>query len=99
MRPFRAYIIESAVRKQNLTLHHRFRWVACQFTALQRCRTKAQLMKTLNGLPKSLYDTYERILTEIDDMYLPDARRLLSFYVMQKDHCGQSSSLRLWQWI
>ena len=44
-----------------------FRWVECQLDALRRCRTSEGLLKALNSLPKTLDETYERILQGIDE--------------------------------
>ena len=45
----------------------RFRWVECQLEALHKCRTTASLATTLASLPKTLDETYERILTQLED--------------------------------
>src|SRR6266702_2945228 len=47
-----------------LTSFNRFRWVYCQLEVLQNCRTKS-LRQKLSELPKTLDETYERILREI----------------------------------
>ncbi len=50
-----------------LTDHnHRFRWAYCQIDALQKCLTANAVRKALKALPKSLDDTYDRILLNID---------------------------------
>ncbi|KAI4125302.1 MAG: hypothetical protein LQ347_005424 [Umbilicaria vellea] len=45
--------------------HGMFRWVECQITALRSCRTEALLRKALKQLPKTLDETYDRILLNI----------------------------------
>jgi hypothetical protein len=44
---------------------------------LKRCRKKKALLEALESLPKTLDDTYERILTNIDKDYQEEARRAL----------------------
>jgi hypothetical protein len=45
----------------------RFRWVYCQFALLRKCISTKDIQRVLNKLPKSLEETYTRILEEIDD--------------------------------
>ena len=54
----------------------RFRWVFCQLNALQRC-FPPNLRRVLNELPKTLDETYNRILKRIDEAQWDDAHRLL----------------------
>ncbi|KAF8532438.1 hypothetical protein JB92DRAFT_2679476, partial [Gautieria morchelliformis] len=56
-----------------------FRWVVCQLDALRRCRSPAALEKALTCLPKTLYETYDRILLEINEDYRQDALKLLQW--------------------
>ncbi|KAF8514292.1 hypothetical protein JB92DRAFT_2677808, partial [Gautieria morchelliformis] len=44
-----------------------FRWVVCQLDALRKCKTPAALKKALTRLPKTLNQTYDRILAAIDE--------------------------------
>ena len=44
---------------------HRFRWAVCQLDTLRRC-FPASIRRTLNELPMTLDETYERILLGID---------------------------------
>ena len=39
----------------------------CQLEVLRKCRTHDSLIKSLGSLPKTLDETYERVLTGIDD--------------------------------
>ncbi|KAF8479974.1 hypothetical protein JB92DRAFT_2679716, partial [Gautieria morchelliformis] len=57
----------------------RFRWVVCQMDALQKCRTPAALEKALIRLPRTLYETYDRILAGIDEDDRRDALSLLQW--------------------
>lgn len=58
---------------------HRFRWVVCQLDALQKCLKVTQLRSALRSLPKTLDDTYSRILLGIDEEYIPDALKILQW--------------------
>ena len=44
-----------------------FRWVDCQLQAIRRCKTPAEVEKTLTKLPKNLYEQYERELANISN--------------------------------
>lgn len=55
----------------------RFRWTSCQLDSLRKSIRLPMLRKTLHSLPKSLDETYLRILENIDDDYLDDVGRLL----------------------
>ncbi|MCJ1462463.1 hypothetical protein MMC07_001065 [Pseudocyphellaria aurata] len=44
-----------------------FRWVVCQLDSLQKCLMPSALRKTLKSLPHTLDETYERILSNIDE--------------------------------
>jgi ankyrin repeat protein len=57
-------------------LSHRFRWVFCQLEVLRHC-FPANLRRTLEELPKSLDETYKRILSEINNANWVHAYRLL----------------------
>ena len=55
---------------------HRFRWVFCQLEVLRHC-FPTNLRQTLEELPKSLDETYKRILNEINNANQVHAYRLL----------------------
>ena len=55
-------------------LTHRFQWLVYQFEVLRHCSTDVR--RTLEGLPNSLEETYERILKGIDQANQEDAYRL-----------------------
>jgi Ankyrin repeats (3 copies) len=57
----------------------RFRWVVCQLDALRRCRTPAALETALTRLPKTLNETYDRILGAINEDDRRDALSLLKW--------------------
>ena len=56
-----------------------FRWVECQLGAIRGCMKPALLRKTLKALPKTLDDTYARILNDVADDYVEDVHRVLSY--------------------
>lgn len=55
----------------------RFRWVVCQLDALQGCLKPRQIRVALKSLPKTLDETYARILANIPEEHSEDARRIL----------------------
>ena len=57
----------------------------CQIDVIRECKKPNQVRRALKTLPKTLDETYERILTNIPDDYVEDVRRVLqclicSFY-------------------
>ena len=65
------YLYVTSVRALNwqwLTRHViRFRWAVCQLETIKNCRQAGAVRKTLKNLPKTLDDTYDRILASIPD--------------------------------
>ena len=51
---------------------------------MQKCLTAASLKKTLRALPKTLYDTYDRILSNIDSAYHEEALQILRWLVVSQ---------------
>ena len=46
----------------------RFRWAVCQIDVLQRLKGEREIIKsTLANLPKGLYETYDRVTTEVPE--------------------------------
>ncbi len=58
--------------------HGMFRWVECQLNAIKGCLKLSLLRRTLKSLPKTLDETYTRILDKIPEDYIEDVRRILS---------------------
>ncbi|KAJ5632891.1 hypothetical protein N7490_009230 [Penicillium lividum] len=56
-----------------------FRWAACQLDVLQDCINIELLEKSLKSLPKTLEETYGRILAGISESHKEYAVRLLQF--------------------
>ena len=55
----------------------RFRWVVCQLDALRKCLKLDTLRKTPNDLPKTLDETYLRMLCNIEEEYKNDTLKIL----------------------
>src|SRR3984885_13109257 len=55
---------------------HRFRWVYCQLEMLRQCLPPS-VRRTLDELPETLDETYERVLKEIKKVNQEHAIRLL----------------------
>ncbi|KAF8517224.1 hypothetical protein JB92DRAFT_2714257, partial [Gautieria morchelliformis] len=62
-----------------------FRWVVCQLDALQKCKTPVSLKKALSRLPKTLNETYDRILAAIDEDDKQGALSLLKWLAFSFD--------------
>src|SRR6266852_6122892 len=60
---------------------NRFRWAFCQLETLRHC-LPASVRRTLDELPESLDETYERVLKEIKKPNRDHARRLLQCLVV-----------------
>jgi len=65
-----------------LILFNRFRWAACQLETLRKCLSIKKVREVLGNLPKTLDETYERILLSADEDYqdiIAEALRWLCF--------------------
>src|SRR5882762_10398256 len=69
------------MRNTRLKLSNRFRFVSCQLEVLRDC-LPLSVRRTLDELPESLDETYERILKEIKKPNRDHARRLLQCLVV-----------------
>ncbi|KAK2745548.1 hypothetical protein FQN57_003673 [Myotisia sp. PD_48] len=59
--------------------HGVFRWVECQFETLKRCpQSEYHLHQCLQSLPRTLDETYERMLCNIDETMTVEAQRILT---------------------
>ncbi|KAG2049526.1 ankyrin, partial [Suillus hirtellus] len=58
-----------------------FRWVDCQLDAISACRSVKGISDSLKSLPKGLYETYDRILQEIEEAG-PDRRSIVERTLM-----------------
>lgn len=57
----------------------RFRWVACQLETLEKCIKPAALRQALKRLPRTLNETYKRILGGIDIEHIGDVLTILQW--------------------
>src|ERR1700722_15209906 len=62
-----------------LTYVIRFRWAVCQLDALGSCLNLPMLRKALASLPKTLDETYARILCSIDEEHKENALKILQW--------------------
>jgi hypothetical protein len=62
----------------------RFRWVALQLDSVSRCRSLNALRHALSSLPRSLDETYRRILDSIEAEEQPHVRRILQWILFSK---------------
>jgi hypothetical protein len=58
-----------------------FRWVQCQIDALRKTRTSRALQNALSTLPDGLFETYDRILKQIDESDHEHVIRILKWLV------------------
>ncbi|KAF9233307.1 hypothetical protein BU15DRAFT_24064, partial [Melanogaster broomeanus] len=61
--PYRDEIVLSLLQKAD----GMFRWVQCQLDRLSSCRTNHDINKVLDTLPNGLYETYDRILSDVNE--------------------------------
>jgi ankyrin repeat protein len=66
---------------QTCLILFRFQWVACQLIELQKCTTPRAVRDVVASMPRSLDDTYERMLLNIPDIYVRDAFRVFQWMV------------------
>lgn len=59
----------------------RFRWAACQLESLYPCIDRKQVKEVLRTLPKTLDETYSRILSQIPQASKSSTIRLLQFLI------------------
>jgi ankyrin repeat protein len=83
----------AALVKCFILTKNRFRWAVCQLDALAKCRTRAQIKITLSELPKTLYETYDRMLQQIPEADARCAHRLLQWLAFSTQHPLQLSEL------
>jgi len=65
----------------------RFRWAYCQLEALRQCPLR-YISSTLEELPKTLDETYERILQGISEKMRNDAHRIFQWLVVSSRPLG-----------
>ncbi|KAE8380182.1 hypothetical protein BDV26DRAFT_290576 [Aspergillus bertholletiae] len=57
----------------------RFRWADLQIKRLEKCKKKDKITESLETIPKSLEETYRRILEEVPEDEQKDARSILTW--------------------
>jgi hypothetical protein len=68
-----------------LTTMNRFQWVICQLDMLRRCMSVNAIRKQMSALPKSLDETYDRILLSIDEIHQPEVMKTLQALTVTVD--------------
>lgn len=58
---------------------NRFRWAACQLDVLSSCLNLSKLRRALNSLPKTLDETYDRILGDINPLFKQEVFDILQW--------------------
>ncbi|KAF8489415.1 hypothetical protein JB92DRAFT_2836085 [Gautieria morchelliformis] len=77
--PEEKQLIESTLINGAHGMTARFRWAVCQLDALRNCFSPTELRKALKSLPRTLYETYDRILSAIHEEHRRDALRMLQW--------------------
>ncbi|KAJ5957538.1 hypothetical protein N7501_011817 [Penicillium viridicatum] len=72
-------VLDEIETKLNEEAGGMFRWAVCQLDILRDCLDLRRLRNSLNSLPRTLEETYDRILASIDESYRLEAIRLLQF--------------------
>ncbi|KAF8523103.1 hypothetical protein BU17DRAFT_86216 [Hysterangium stoloniferum] len=87
---------DTRLKKWNLTIlsemettlvegaHGMFRWVECQLDRLQACRNVNSVRKALKSLPRTLDETYARMLSEISEDDIEFACNILMWLAFAK---------------
>jgi hypothetical protein len=68
----------------DILIPSRFRWVALQLDAVSRCRSLNALQRALSSLPRSLDETYRRILESIEEEEQAHVQRILQWLCFSK---------------
>ena len=64
-------------RARILMNYDRFQWVVYQLKELRNCRKPSQITRTLATLPRTLNDTYDRALSNVDETSWEDVLKIL----------------------
>src|SRR5947207_11283141 len=62
----------------------RFRWVICQLEAIRKCYKVSHLRTVLRQLPKTLEETYQKILENVPEDYNREVRDALHFLCVSR---------------
>ncbi|TIA37986.1 Pfs, NACHT and ankyrin domain protein [Aureobasidium pullulans] len=77
-----ARIVEDLIRKAGGT----FRWVVCQLDVLEQCVDYNSLCRALETLPKTLDETYHRMLTAIAEVNFNQATTVLNLLMWSENY-------------
>lgn len=69
-----------------LTMIYRFRWAACQLDTLTECVSRGMIFDALKDLPKTLDETYDRIVRKIDERRTATAARQILTWLTYAEH-------------
>ncbi|CAG8262989.1 unnamed protein product [Penicillium salamii] len=84
-KPLSLDLLEEIRRKVGDGADGMFRWAFCQLDSLAKCPHEAAIEKALVSLPRTLNETYRRMITAIPTELKNDAIRLLQFLVYSKE--------------
>jgi hypothetical protein len=76
----------------------RFRWIECQLDTLRKCRRPRDVEKSLKELPKTLDETYDRILRSIPSQDQKDVYSIIqilavSYHPLTLDEIAEALSI------
>ncbi|KAF9065989.1 ankyrin repeat-containing domain protein [Rhodocollybia butyracea] len=81
-RKFQPELLNEIVDHLNESAQGQFRWVDCQVTVLQRCKTPKAMREALKKLPKTLAETYTLAIERMNESeHVKDAGKLLMWLV------------------
>ncbi|CAG8228611.1 unnamed protein product [Penicillium salamii] len=78
-------LLEEILRRVGDGADGMFRWASCQLDSLAKCPHEAAMEEALVSLPRTLNETYQRMITGIPTERKNDAIRLLQFLVHSKE--------------
>ncbi|KAJ5776749.1 NACHT nucleoside triphosphatase [Penicillium nucicola] len=84
-KPLSQDLLEEIRRKVGDGADGMFRWAFCQLDSLAKCPHEAAMEEVLVSLPRTLNETYQRMITSIPAERKNDAIRLLQFLVHSKE--------------
>jgi hypothetical protein len=78
------YVPPTTVPLDNILIMNRFRWIALQLDSVARCHSLNTVRHALSSLPRSLEETYRRIMDSIAEEEVPHVRRILQWLCFLK---------------
>ncbi|KAK3328241.1 hypothetical protein B0T19DRAFT_424000 [Cercophora scortea] len=93
LRRWPAYLQEEVLEALSAKAKGMFRWVVCQIDALQRLKPDSGIVRNaLANLPKTLYDTYERIFLQIPEEASTFVHHALQWIFSYREMVGNNIS-------